>query len=211
MACQHKFHDDLHLEKLDFEPVTLVVGTFDPAPPIENPAEWFYGRTDESLFWDVLPRLYGKDPLLSAGAKEWKRFCREERIAITALISSIDDADPSRRDHQRMLSGFADKSFVHNFDEFEYVDIVGLLRTHPTIKNVYLTRGMTELFWRHLWTPVMRYCNQNGLHERKLINPSEEEAAYQHSAYNSEHPGEPIALLQDYLLMRWRQEWHFQK
>ena len=33
MACDHKFNFFLRLEKLDFKPETLIVGTFNPAWP----------------------------------------------------------------------------------------------------------------------------------------------------------------------------------
>jgi len=45
MACNHKFIEYLNLENLDFEPTTLIVGTFNPEWPAGNQAEWFYGRT----------------------------------------------------------------------------------------------------------------------------------------------------------------------
>ncbi|GAA4459601.1 hypothetical protein GCM10023093_00850 [Nemorincola caseinilytica] len=209
MACRHKFHSYLHLERLEHEPTTLIVGTFDPEWPTGNTAEWFYGRTGDSYFWNVLPRLYGGASLINASPAEWKRFCSEHGIALTDLIASIDDADPHHRHHPKMLGGFQDKAFVHNFDDFTYVDIVRILQRYPTIRNVYLTRGMTEAFWRHLWTPVMRYCNLNGMHERKLVNPSGS-ASFQHELYNSEHPDdERIESIEDYILMRWREEWHF--
>lgn len=208
MACRHKFYDDLTLGRVDFEPDTLIVGTFNPEWPAHNTASWFYGRTSESCFWDVLPRIYGEPSLVNSSDKEWKRFCRDRRIALTDLIGSVDDADPSDQDHEKMLGGFSDKAIVHNFDDFEFVDIVQLLRSHPTIRNVYLTRGITEAFWRHLWSPVMHYCNVNGLYEQQLITPCGD-AAYHHSAYNAGHPAAPVAVLEDYILTRWRQAWHF--
>jgi len=57
MACNHKFKKYLKLEKLDFIPETLIVGTFNPAWPAGNYAEWFYGRTSNNYFWEVLPNL----------------------------------------------------------------------------------------------------------------------------------------------------------
>jgi hypothetical protein len=54
MPCPHKFQKCLNLDKLDFAPETLIVGTFNPAWPEDNYAEWFYGRTGNNYFWDVL-------------------------------------------------------------------------------------------------------------------------------------------------------------
>ncbi len=187
---------------------TLIVGTFNPEWPANNTAEWFYGRTADSCFWDVLPRLYAEASLIGAGANDWQQFCKHKQIAFTDLISCIEDAEPDNADHVKMLGGFSDKAIEHNFDDFSYVNIVQLLQRHSSIKNVYLTRGVTDAFWRHLWNPVAHYCSVNGMHERKLLAPSQE-AAYHHGAYNKQYPESPIEKLEDYILLRWRQEWHF--
>lgn len=41
MACRHKFIDYLNLDNLDFDPTTLIVGTFNPEWPDGNHAECF--------------------------------------------------------------------------------------------------------------------------------------------------------------------------
>jgi hypothetical protein len=207
MPCDHKFRSYLHLERINFEPVTLIVGTFNPAWPADNTAEWFYGRTADNYFWDILPRLYGEPSLINATPTAWKQFCHDKQIALTDLISSIDDADSNNPEHNRMLGGFSDKAIEYNFDDLVYVNIVQLLKQHPTIKHVYLTRGITEAFWRHLWHPAMHYCNHHHIHERRLLTPSNN-ARFQHEMYNKEHPDPQIPLLEDYLLMRWKQDWH---
>ncbi|MBX2907597.1 MAG: hypothetical protein KF744_16245 [Taibaiella sp.] len=207
MPCKHKFYDELRLDQVDYEPETLIVGTFSPEWPADNIAEWFYGRTDESLFWDILPRVYGKQSLLSKGVTEWRQFCKDQKIALTDLISEIEDADVASKKHQKMLGGFSDKAIMHNFDDFDFTNIVSLLQKHRSIKNVYLTRGITEAFWRHLWSTVMRYSNSNGLHERILLTP-DESAAYQYEAYNTANPDIAMPALSDYLVMRWKEVWH---
>jgi hypothetical protein len=213
MACNHKFQSYLHLEKLDFEPTTLIVGSFIPEWP-ENMAEWFYGRIYDvdgkrvNCFWDILPRLYGEQSLIEAGADEWKQFCRRHKIAVTDLISSIDDAEPDNRKHTAMLASLADNAMFYNFDDFVFVNIVQLLQRHSSIRNVYLTRGVTEAFWKHAWNPAMRYCNLNHLHERRLLPPSTSDL-YQHTLHNTENPDNQIPLVEDYILMRWKKEWHF--
>jgi hypothetical protein len=208
MPCNHKFRKHLLLQGLDFEPETLIVGSFDPEWPASNTAQWFYGRTATTYLWDVLPRIYGEPSLIDAPAADWQQFCRFNKIAFTDLISGIDDADPSKKNHDRMMGGFSDNALVYNFDDFVFTNIVGVLKQHPSIKNVYLTRGVTEAFWRHLWNPVAHYCSVNGLRERKMLTP-DDSVAYHHKAWNQEHPDAQIARLQDYILMRWRQDWHF--
>ena len=208
MPCDHKFKTYLELERIDFKPTSLIVGTFNPAWPAANTDEWFYGSTANNFFWDVLPRLYAEKSLINARPAAWKQFCQSKQIAITDIISSIDDAGNDNAEHIKILAGFADKAIVYNFDDFVFVNIVQVLQRHPSIKNVYFTRGITEAFWRHLWNPVMQYCSLNGLHERRLLTPSAN-ALYQQGAYNNENPGNMIPLLEDYILMKWQQEWHF--
>ncbi len=207
MPCDHKFKSYLNLDRLDFEPTTLIVGTFIPQWAETNAAEWFYGRTDKTSFWDVLPRLCGAPSLINATPTEWKEFCHGNRIAITDLISGIDDADPENKEQVKILTGGDDQAIAWNFDDFQFVNVVKLLQQHPTIKNVYLTRGVTEAFWRHVWNQVTQYCSLHHIRERKLLTPSRD-AGYQHGAYNTANPGNAIPQLEDYILMRWKQEWH---
>ena len=206
MPCNNKFLSELDLGQIDYEPVTLIVGTFNPSWPANN-TEWFYGRTGSNYLWDVLPRLYGEISLIDAGSDEWKQFARDKQIAFTDLIRSVEDAEEGNREHAKILGGFSDKAIAYHFDDFDFVNIVKLLQRRPSIKNVYLTRGITEAFWRHVWNPAMQYCNLNQLHERRLLSPTDE-ATYQHEAYNTQHPENNISRLEDYVLMRWKEEWH---
>jgi hypothetical protein len=208
MPCNHKFQKYLNLDSLDFEPTTLIVGTFNPEWPEHNTAEWFYGRTDTCYFWDILPRLYGEQSLLNAHTTEWKQFCKDKKIALTDLISAIDDAEQNNKAHNRMLGGFSDDAIEYNFDGFEFVSIAGLLKRNPSIQHVYLTRTITDAFWRHLWNPVAHYCNHNKLSERKLLTPTTE-AAFHHEQHNRDQPGDTVQRLEDYVLRRWSKEWHF--
>ncbi len=207
MPCNHKFKKHLNLTHLDFEPTTLIVGTFIPEWPDGTTGEWFYGNIANNNFWNVLPRLYGAPSLINATPADWKQFCHDNRIAITDIISTIDDADPDDPKQIKILAGFADDALAYNFEDFVYVNIVQILRQHPTIKNVYLTRGVTESFWRHLWNPVMHYCHLNNIRERKLLTPSIN-ASVPQEVYNGQNPGGQIPLLEDYILMKWKQEWH---
>lgn len=213
MACPHKFQSYLNLEHIDFEPTTLIVGTFNPAWLEGNDAEWFYGRTGDAdniatgnNFWNVLPRLYGQECLKQGELAEWKGFCKDKNIAITDLISCIDDADVELPHHVAALDGYDDQAIVENFEQFQFVNIITLLQRNPTITNVYLTRGVGATFWRRLWRPVKSYCIANGKRPRTLITPSRY-AYFQQGKHNNLHPENPLNL-QDYILMRWQAEWH---
>ncbi len=207
MPCFNQFHAYLDLEHVDFEPETLIVGTFNPAWPENCTTGWFYGRTESCFFWDILPRIYGTPSLINGSTADWKNFCKVNRVAITNVIAAIDDADEQNREHSKMLGGLSDKSIIYNFDDFVYTDITGLLKRHPSIKHVYITRGTTEAFWKHTWNPVVHYCNANNIYEQKLLTPTTD-SLYHYEAYNNEHPAEPIASFQDYLLQRWKEVWH---
>lgn len=204
MPCEHKFKRHLNLQKLNFVPETLIVGTFNPN--IEgNKAEWFYGRFDNN-FWDVLPRLYGEKSMRCSTTSEWKSFCKEHKIAITDLICSIEDADMNRKEDVARLKTFSDKSIANDFKKYEFTEIDKLLAKNRSIKNVYFTRGVSETFWKKLWKPVEKYCNENGFHEAKLITPSGY-AFYQQAKYNKLYPTEPLSL-EDYILQDWKSKWH---
>jgi len=196
---------DLNLENLDFQPTTLIVGTFNPTWPENNQAQWFYGRTQNNYFWDVLPRLYGEQSLLNANPDEWKQFCSRHKIAITDLISCIGDAN--RPENDAAMGGYSDERIANDFHEHNFVNIVALLEDHPTIKNVYLTRGNAPTFWARLWRPIRRYCNLQKLHENTLLTPSGY-AFYQHGRYNNTNPDQQIPNLGDFILRSWQQKWH---
>lgn len=216
MACQHKFHEYLFLNGLDFEPTTLIVGTFNPSWPAGNNAAWFYGRTHDAhgnrnnSFWDVLPRLFEDEPsLINAGPAEWKLFCTRKKIAITDLISSINDADPENPEHIKFMRGFADNVIAEEFHEHEFVDIVLLLKNNPSINKVYITNGVNGAFWNNLWNPVIDYCNQNNISCNKLLTPSKN-ARFSMFTHNKSNPNNQYNMnnLNDYILMKWEEVWN---
>ena len=214
MSCNHKFQSDLNLEHLDFKPTTLIVGTFNPAWSGKNTAEWFYGRITGSInnsnagnhFWAVLPRLYGQQSLKALGRQnEWKKFCHDHKVAITDLISCIEDADENNPLHCQYLAGYSDTAITEHFKKFKFVPVTKLLQQNPTIKNVYLTRGIGPTFWKNLWKPVQQYCSANRICCKALITPSDY-AFYQLGRYNNLHPESPLNR-EDFILMRWREQW----
>ena len=212
MPCPHKFLNHLFLETLDFQPTTLIIGTFNPAWPETNTARWFYGRTHDAHgrqnnnFWAVLPRLYGEESLIRAPREDWQDFCKRHAIAITDLIAGIDDADEANPEHRRLLAGYSDKEIAESFHRHAFVDVPALLAAHPAIRNIYLTRGATDSFWKRLWLPVQQYAARRGIRAETLLTPSGY-ASYQLQAHNQKNPGARIGSVEDYVLMRWREVW----
>jgi hypothetical protein len=213
MACTHKFHQYLNLKNLDFEPTTLIVGTFNPGwDNIANNAGWFYGRTHDANgnqnnnFWDVLPRLYGEPSLINGNKQAWEAFCSRNRIAITDIIANIEDANPLNPQHVNLMTGFADDDISNNFFDFDLVNLVRLLRLNPTINNIYVTRGISESFWRNKLWEIKRYCEAQNISLKSIITPSGF-AYLQQGKHNRLNPNNQLNL-PDYILMRWQAEWH---
>lgn len=210
MPCNHKFIEYLDLTRLDFEPTTLIVGTFNPAWPAVNQAKWFYGRTRNNYLWDVLPRLYNEEKNLRTQSHyEWKAFCKNERIALTDVITSINDADEETSNHQKILSSYLDTSISRHFKEFIFTDLVNLVERNPAIQNVYFTRQHgVELFDKQ-WNSVEQYSlvhPKRQLHIRKLITPSAS-ARFQIKDYKLNNPDDKTPL-RNFIYKSWQLQWH---
>jgi hypothetical protein len=201
MACIHKFSNDLNLERLDFAPTTLIVGTFNPGwDNLGNYAPWFYGRTNSNYFWDALPRLYENNSLRQASVTEWKAFCKRNRIALTDLIYSIDDADANNSGHIAYLSSYRDDLIAKYFKRLTYVDIPGILAKKNTIKHIYLTRGINAAFWRQRWQSIENYCEKYGIKTQTLLTPS--------GGARFQMPKDKNISLRDFIFQQWENSWH---
>jgi len=210
MPCPHKFAADLDLTRINFAPVTLIVGTFNPSWPEDNQAEWFYGRTRNNYFWDVLPRLH--DPLLNLrtfGKRDWTSFCRDHGVALTDLISVIEDANEADVIHRKLLGKYLDSDIALRFREFAFTDLTGLLQKYPTIQNVYLTRQPGISCFDSRWALVEQFAAEHPereLHVRQLLTPSAS-ARFQIAPFQAANPGlaEP---LRHFIHQAWSQQWH---
>lgn len=210
MPCSHKFQSYLVLDKLDFVPETLIVGTFNPAWPEGNYAEWFYGRTGNNYFWDVLPRLYSPDLNLRKpefGPVDWKQFCRKHEVAITDLIYCIEDADPKDESHRKALKTYSDAAISKHFQQITFTDILGILERFPSIKNVYLTTQAKIDLFNNRWSAVEEYGKSNGVNVRRLLTPSAS-ARFQMGNYKKENPKDKTPL-RNFIYKNWLEVWHF--
>lgn len=208
MPCQHKFINYLNLERLDFEPTTLIVGTFNPAWPEGNRAEWFYGRTARNYFWDVLPRLYNGENYRKENSNCWKTFCKGNKIVLTDLITSINDAEVDNKEHQDILKSYLDTSIADYFDDFEFTDLKGILAKYPTIKNIYLTRNKGVELFDEEWQKVEDYVkNKPDYHVKNLLTPSAS-ARFQIKEYKKEFPNDKTPL-RNFIHREWKNQWHF--
>tara|TARA_R110000744_G_scaffold68927_2_gene140131 strand:- start:2084 stop:2707 length:624 start_codon:yes stop_codon:yes gene_type:complete len=206
MACNHKFLKYLNLEKLDFQPELLIVGTFNPEWPENNYAEWFYGRTNNNYFWDVLPRMLGQQSLRkNTNHLDWKSFCSKNKIAITDLISSIDDADKNNEKHFDVISKFLDTEFADTFDNFKITRVLEILIKNPSIKKVYFTRNKgVELFDNEI-LKIHDYCKNNEIYFSYLLTPSAN-ARFQMSGYEPKNPNLKRSLA-NFIFENWLENW----
>jgi len=222
MPCLHKFHEYLNISKgylnsnskeLDFNPVTLIVGTFNPSWPEGNEANWFYGRIKNNYFWDVLPRLYNHPMSLRNNNlnnhSDWKKFCFDKKIVITDLISEITDADENNVEHQEILKTYLDSSIADYFINFSFTSIVEILEKHPSIKNIYFTRKEGIELFDEEWTKVERYVQENtdrNFHIKRLLTPSAS-ARFQIKQYKKDNPQDPSPL-RNFIYSSWLEKWH---
>lgn len=201
MACNHKFIEHLDLKQLDFEPTTLIVGTFNPAWPDTNYAEWFYGRYSNNYFWDILPKIYKSEGLREKSPIEWQAFCKANQIALTDLISSIEDADQTNPNHTKTLGTYSDSSLMSAFKQLKPNDIITVLKENPSISNIYLTTTTQDSKWKNLWTPIIDYCEQTQKHCRQLMTPSK-------GARFLMTKGSGIKMF-DFIYQDWESKWKF--
>lgn len=218
MPCEHKFIQDLDLsyvEHLGYKPKTLIIGTFNPAWPEGNNAPWFYGRTHDAhakpsnRFWHVLPVLYGHAPLMNAGPDEWKDFCKDNGIAITDMIRCIKDAHEHHPEHRRILASCSDKGVELGFHDHDANPLAPLLVRFPTIQHVYITRTTTYAgLWQDLSQELRDACQSPNRTYSDLLTPSPY-AIKQIGRWNRVHPHDQANTIEDLLVKRWKQVWHF--
>jgi len=198
MPCTHKFADYLNLNGLDFEPTTLIIGTFNPGwVEINNNADWFYGRTRNNYFWDVLPRIYEGVNLRQQNSQHWKEFCSRNSIALTDLLFSIDDADVNNPAHLESISNYKDSDIATNFHQFTPVNVLAILQNNPTINRVYLTRQLGSDFWDNYWNIIVQYCQNHNITTQELLTPSAN-ARFQMNG----------GQLRDFIYNSWLPVWH---
>ncbi len=206
MACKHKFYDYLNCDNLDFQPRILIIGTFNPEWSENNYSNWFYGRTNNNYFWEVLPRIFKEESLKHIGKElEWKKFCIRNLIALTDLISSINDADKNTPNHLEVISKFKDNELVKTFNEFKMTDVVAILEKHSTIKNVYFTRKKGVNLFDNEMFKIQDYCLKKQITFSYLLTPSKN-AKFQMRGYEPKNPNLERSL-SNFIYEKWLENW----
>ena len=161
MACSHKFINDLLLQYTDWEVRTLFVGTFNPAWEVcsNNYASWFYGRTANNDFWNILSLIHGEATIDNGNRNEWIEFCRRNNLAVTDVLKNIIDADEQNVNHQRAICKFKDDELT-NF-QVQTNDIPRILRDKTEITQVCITRQTLPLFWERCFSQTFEWINNH--------------------------------------------------
>ena len=176
MAFEHKFIADLQLQYVDWEVKTIFIGTFNPdwKECANNNATWFYGRTQRNEFWEILPLIHKQPSLIDGDRNSWIEFCRKNKIAITDILSRINDADPESNEHRNIICKFKDDAF----EDFEVRNnnIPAILENFPSIKQICITRQEPlPDFWEECFMHMFQYIEDNPereIHVKYLRSPS---------------------------------------
>jgi hypothetical protein len=206
MACNHKFIEYLNADNLNFNPKYLIIGTFNPEWPEDNYAEWFYGRTNNNYFWEILPRMFQEESLrFNFNHIDWKKFCVKNQIVLTDLISSINDADQDNPHHYEVISKFKDTEFANTFMDFQMTNVVGILEKYPSIDRIYFTRNPgVDLFDNEI-NAINNYCLNNNILFSHLITPSKN-ARFQMTGYIPQNPNLERNL-SNFIYEKWLANW----
>ena len=178
MPCYHRFLGFHQPNTLfpDWDIHHLFVGTFNPAWDFvgrEN-APYFYGRTRNNYFWDLLPALWGSLPLRCASFGEWIAFLRKHRIGLTDLIYAIQDADLKDKRHVGWLAGKADinllrfKKIVWNTEAI----ISTIFRQCKQLQSLFITNQRTPMLMEQEIQQVAHACSACSIPFGRLITPS---------------------------------------
>ena len=181
MACKHKFYDWLYLlpEKVDWEIKILIVGTFNPGWYSENNySEWFYGRTQNNLLWQILPELKGYKSLINSTIKEWIEFCKLNKIGFTDLIEEIITADEINENHKQvLLKNFSDTALINTFrnNDIKWTNLESILNSRKSITEIYLTNSGNNI-WGKKFNEAFKFHERNDkdIYTKTLYTPSKE-------------------------------------
>ncbi len=182
MPCNHKFLDSTQLNNLlpIWKCKTLIIGTFNPENDFhpKNSANFFYQRK-RNYFWDVLPQICGKNAIDKEDTISQIKFLKNQKIGITDLLLSIEDADHSNNCHIRLLSGVKDDD-IENFSVLKWNtgNIIDFIEK-DSIEAVFFTKlgnidrvKIHENTFEFQMRKVENYCIKNNVYTSRLHTPT---------------------------------------
>lgn len=182
MSCLHKFNDTKDLKglipKWDFD--KLVIGTFNPSNDFHksNAANFFYQRK-KNYFWDVFPLFYNSKPIHKEDVNLQKTFLKVNKIGITDILTSINDADKNISNHIQLISTVKDED-LEKFSSFNWntKNIINIIHDNK-VKEVYFTKlgladqiNVKENTFEFQIRLIENYCSKNNIYNKRLHSPT---------------------------------------
>ena len=183
MACYHKFlNHEFHIENSlfpDWNADTLIIGTFNPSNDFhpENTANYYYGRS--KYFWQILPIFNGTSPILGNEVNIQKDFLIKNKIVLTDLLISIDDANIHDQIHLNRIRSVKDIE-IEMFNNLTWnTDNIIKYIENKKIKQVYFTflsninrRNVMENTFEFQTRLIEIFCYSNNINTYRLHTPS---------------------------------------
>lgn len=178
MACQHRFLGKHQPNSLlpNWEFDYLFIGTFNPAWNFNTgeSAPYFYGRTRNNYFWDLVPDIWDNRKMRKSNANEWETFLQQKRIGITDIIKVIQDADNNIQQHIDWLQDKSDTGLV-KFQNIEWntTEILPIINTaEKKLKGIFITNQKAPDNIEAQIQIIEQAALQNNIPFVRLITPS---------------------------------------
>lgn len=154
----HKYRD----HQVNIETQILLLGTFNP-DSADSP-DFFYGR-QRNFLWHLLPQCWNSASLKEASLFSKQQFMAKYKIDFADLIHSLEVPEGEEDN--------IDDDFIDSHVQ-QWKDIVALMETLPSLKEVYFTRktfnGIPNM--RTRVNIIAEYCKQNNIRICKLETPA---------------------------------------
>ena len=143
MSCIHKFNDTKDFKGLipNWYFDKLVIGTFNPSNDFHelNKANFFYQRK-KNYFWDVFPLFYNSKPISKEDVNLQKSLLKVNKIGITDILTSINDANKNISNHIQLISTVKDDD-LEKFKSFNWntKNIINIIHENK-VKEVCFTK-----------------------------------------------------------------------
>lgn len=186
MSCIHKFYGHEFHQNCEFgllpnwEAKTLIIGTFNPSNIFhpDNTAQYYYGRS-KNLFWDILPFFAGEVSIDKSNSQIQKLFLENNRIALTDLLISIDDAESNNSEHKSRIQTVKDKE-IEKFNSFtwntefilKYIEANKIEAVYFTFLSNPSARNPDVNTFEKQTRVIEQYCREKKIFTSRLFTPS---------------------------------------
>ena len=142
---------------------TLIIGTFNP-DVIDNPADFFYGRSQNHL-WKILPAAFNEKNLKNSPKSEKLKFIKNYKIDFIDLITEIEIDEGEETNYS---DKYIDKKATN------WKDVISEINNLKQLKRVCFTRktfsGIQNI--KVNVESIQRHCNNNKVNFKSLITPA---------------------------------------